>query len=110
MRIGCLTGPISSYLKSPARDGQALFADYPEAMRNTVEIAARCNFELVDPGNIFPNFDVPDGFTIDSYFEQVVREGFESAAALTSNELEKAGKAAPPGRGVLASGWIRKSR
>ena len=78
------------YVKSPA-EMAALFADYPEALRNTLEIAARCNFELIDPGNIFPNFSVPDGFTIDSYFEKIAREGFESRLPFLHG-LESLGK------------------
>jgi len=82
------------FVKSPEQMG-ALFADFPEALRNTVEIASRCNFELVNPGSIFPNFTVPEGFTIDSYFERVVREGFDGRLPFLE-ELEKLGKLSHP--------------
>jgi len=82
------------YVKSP-QEMAALFADYPEALRNTVEIASRCNFELVNPGSIFPNFAVPDGFTIDSYFASVAREGFEGRVPFLL-ELDNAGKLRHP--------------
>ena len=54
-----------------------VFGDFPEAMANTVRIAERCNVDLSGTVNHLPNFDVPDGFTLDDYFEHVVRQGFE---------------------------------
>ena len=47
----------------------AVFPDYPDAMRQTVRIAARCNVDLSFKENYLPNFDVPPGFTLDDYFE-----------------------------------------
>ena len=38
-----------------------LFADLPEALENTVEIARRCNLRLELGKNVLPNFPVPDG-------------------------------------------------
>jgi DNA polymerase-3 subunit alpha len=62
------------YLKSGA-EMAALFPDHPEALRTTLEIAELCDFKLEGVSNL-PAFDVPAGFTIDSYFERVAREGF----------------------------------
>ena len=41
-----------------------------------VGIAERCNMRLEKVSSPFPHFDVPAGFTLDSYFEHVTREGF----------------------------------
>jgi DNA polymerase III subunit alpha len=54
----------------------ALFQDFPEALSNTVRIAERCSFEFGETQNVFPDFEVPPEFTLDSYFEKVVKEGF----------------------------------
>jgi DNA polymerase-3 subunit alpha len=54
----------------------AVFGDYPDALKNTLLIAERCNVTIPTGQNHLPTFDVPAGFTIDSYFEHVVREGF----------------------------------
>jgi DNA polymerase-3 subunit alpha len=62
------------YLKS-AEEMAALFPDYPEALLSTVQIAEMCDFEL-KPVSSLPAFDVPDGYTIESYFEKVTRDGF----------------------------------
>src|SRR6476620_9571962 len=52
------------------------FKDYPDAVANTVRIAERCNVKLGSGENYLPDFDVPPGFTVDSYFDHVTREGF----------------------------------
>jgi DNA polymerase-3 subunit alpha len=64
------------YLKT-AEEMAAVFGDFPEAMANTVRIAERCQVDLSATVNHLPNFEVPDGFTLDGYFEHVVRQGFE---------------------------------
>src|SRR4249919_2721432 len=64
------------YLKTD-REMEAVFPDYIDAMRRTVQIAARCNVDLSFKENYLPNFDVPAGFTLDEYFEHIVRQGFE---------------------------------
>ncbi len=62
------------YLKS-GEEMAALFPDHPEALRSTVQIAEMCDFTLKGVSTL-PAFDVPPGFTIDSYFEKVTRDGF----------------------------------
>jgi DNA polymerase-3 subunit alpha len=64
------------YLKTAAEMAQ-VFADFPEALANTVRIAERCLVDLSGTVNHLPNFDVPPGFTLDEYFEKVVRDGFD---------------------------------
>src|SRR5712692_1193495 len=53
-----------------------VFPDHPEALRNTLRVAERCDFTLTGASSL-PAFEVPSGFTIDSYFEKVTRDGFE---------------------------------
>jgi len=55
---------------------QRVFKDSPDVLTRTLNIAERCNMRLEKISNPFPHFDVPDGFTLDSYFEHVSREGF----------------------------------
>ncbi len=42
-----------------------LFADVPEALSNTAEIADKVEFYTIDHDPILPNFPLPDGFTND---------------------------------------------
>ena len=53
-----------------------VFKDSPDVVSRTVGIAERCNLRLEKVATPFPQFDVPPGFTIDSYFVHVTREGF----------------------------------
>ena len=64
------------FVKS-ADEMSRLFPDNPGVLSRTMEIAERCNFKLKPVDNPFPEFAVPEGHTIDSYFEHVCREGFE---------------------------------
>jgi DNA polymerase-3 subunit alpha len=63
------------YLKTPAEMAK-VFGEVPEAMANTVRIAERCRVDLDEGKNYLPNFAVPAPFTLNDYFEHIVREGF----------------------------------
>ncbi|MFQ3786617.1 DNA polymerase III subunit alpha [Halomonas sp. A29] len=64
------------YLKSPAEMAE-LFADIPEALENSVMIAARCNVD-VRLGEIFlPEFEIPEGMTQDEFFRKVSHDGLD---------------------------------
>ncbi len=62
------------YLKSPEQM-QTLFADLPEALMNTVEIAKRCNLDIPVGTYHLPKFPIPTGMTMETFFRQVAREG-----------------------------------
>jgi DNA polymerase-3 subunit alpha len=62
------------YLKTGAEMAR-LFPDHPEALANTVRVAEMCDFTLKSTTSL-PAFDVPPGFSIESYFEKVTRDGF----------------------------------
>ena len=53
-----------------------VFKDSPEVLTRTLDIAERCHLKLEKIPNPFPQFEVPAGYTIDSYFVHVTREGF----------------------------------
>src|SRR4051794_1754438 len=63
------------FLKT-AEEMAAVFTDHPGALASTMRIAERCNVTLAEGENYLPNFDVPPGFSVDSYFEHVARAGF----------------------------------
>src|SRR5215510_8800555 len=64
------------YLKT-ADEMLRVFPDHADAIRRTVRIAERCQVDLSFKENYLPNFDVPAGFSLDEYFEHIVRQGFE---------------------------------
>ncbi len=45
-------------------------------LSRTLAIAERCHLKLEKIADPFPEFQVPPGYTLDSYFEHVTREGF----------------------------------
>ncbi len=53
-----------------------VFRDHPDALKNTLRIAERCNVTIPTGQNHLPSFGVPEGYTLDRYFEHVAREGF----------------------------------
>src|ERR1051326_8736326 len=53
-----------------------VFKDAPDVLSRTLAIAERCNVRLEKVSSPFPHFDVPSGYTLDSYFEHVTRQGF----------------------------------
>src|SRR5438046_19050 len=57
-----------------------VFKDAPDVLARTLDIAERCHVRLEKVSNPFPHFDVPAGYTLDSYFEHVTREGFARRA------------------------------
>src|SRR5271168_5381192 len=63
------------YVKSAA-DMERLFSHAPEVVSRTMQFAERCSFKLNKVTNPFPEFAVPPGHTIDSYFAEVCRVGF----------------------------------
>ncbi|HUN83499.1 MAG TPA: DNA polymerase III subunit alpha [Terracidiphilus sp.] len=68
-----------------------LFPDSPGVAQRTMEIAERCNLKLHAVDNPFPEFAVPPGHTIDSYFEQVCREGLRKRLDTAVRQLELRG-------------------
>ena len=62
------------YLRSAA-EMRDLFADVPEALDNTVEIAKRCSYAMQLGTYYLPNYPVPAGSSLASLLEQRAREG-----------------------------------
>jgi DNA polymerase III subunit alpha len=72
-----------------------VFNDAPQVLSRTMGIAERCNLRLEKVPSPFPHFDVPEGFTLDSYFEHITRRGF-------ARRMENL-------RGVAANGKLKHS-
>jgi error-prone DNA polymerase len=62
------------HLKSTAQMCE-LFADLPEAIANTQNLAARLQFTLCDLGYEFPAYPVPSGETMNSYLRKIADLG-----------------------------------
>ncbi|MGO8756615.1 MAG: DNA polymerase III subunit alpha [Terracidiphilus sp.] len=73
-----------------------LFRDSPGALQRTMAIAERCNLKLHKVDDPFPDFAVPEGHTVESYFEQVCREGYRHRIETAVRRLEASGKLRMP--------------
>lgn len=60
-----------------AEEMATLFADIPESLQNSVEIAKRCNVSFKLGINLLPHFKVPDAYTTESYLEHVAYLGLK---------------------------------
>jgi DNA polymerase-3 subunit alpha len=78
------------FVKSAEEMGR-IFPDAPSVTQRTMEIAERCNLKINKVENPFPEFAVPEGHTIDSYFELVCREGFKKRLDTAVRQLEARG-------------------
>ena len=78
------------FVKS-AEEMEQVFPDAPSVLSRTMEIAERCNLKLSKVDNPFPEFAVPPGHTIDSYFEQVCREGYKKRLETSIHLLDARG-------------------
>jgi len=63
------------FLKT-AEEMADVFKDYPAALGNTMRVAERCNVRIAEGENFLPDFEVPIGFTVDTYFDHIARQGF----------------------------------
>lgn len=78
----------SYYLKS-AGEMHQLFADYPEVLKTSLEIAERCDLKL-DFGRVnLPQFDVPEGYTPETYLEFLCREGLKRRYPRLTPEIDE---------------------
>ncbi|MBS0465525.1 MAG: DNA polymerase III subunit alpha [Proteobacteria bacterium] len=58
-----------------------LFADLPEALENSVELARRCNIELEFGKNYLPAFPVPSDQTVESWLRAQAHDGLRERLA-----------------------------
>jgi DNA polymerase-3 subunit alpha len=64
------------YLKTQTQMEQ-LFADIPQVIDNTLHLATRCNVTLTLGINVLPDFPVPEGETIETFFRAESQRGLE---------------------------------
>lgn len=80
-------GTDEIYFKS-TEEMTKLFKNYKGAIENTLEIEEKINLKLDFKGFHYPNFPVPDGITLEQYFEQLSREGLERKFKKLNRDIE----------------------
>ncbi|MCX7723109.1 MAG: DNA polymerase III subunit alpha [Verrucomicrobiae bacterium] len=73
-RLSLNYAPEQYHLRS-AEEMKQLFAEVPEAVRNTLEVAEKCNLEIEMGRLRFPVFHPPEGYTRESFLRQWLVEG-----------------------------------
>ena len=73
-RMGAGYVPEQFYLRS-ADEMKARFAEVPEAVRNTLEVAEKCDLEIKFGELHYPVFHPPEHFTREGYLRQQLAEG-----------------------------------
>ena len=77
------------YLRS-AEEMCELFSDIPEAIENTIEIAKRCNLELVLGENVLPDYPVPSDISIEEFLAIESRRGLKDRLTKILDESDPA--------------------
>jgi DNA polymerase-3 subunit alpha len=78
------------FVKSAA-EMEKLFSHAPQVVSRTMQFAERCSLKLQKVDNPFPEFAVPLGHTVDSYFEEVCRSGFRKRLDTSIRHLQDRG-------------------
>lgn len=73
-RMSASYPPEQFYLRS-ADEMKARFADVPEAVKNTLEVAEKCNLEIKFGGLHYPVFNPPEHYTREGYLRMQLAEG-----------------------------------
>ncbi len=76
------------YFKT-AGEMAALFADYPEAVNNSLRIAERCNVEKDFNQRHLPEFNLPEGVEPAGYLKERCYEGLKSRYTTITPEMEE---------------------
>jgi DNA polymerase-3 subunit alpha len=75
------------YLKT-AEEMAALFDYAPESIENSFAIAERCVFQPDKAESQLPDFDVPEGYTDDSYLRELCEEGLSPRYSEITQEIK----------------------
>ena len=76
------------YFTSPA-EMKKMFADYPQALANTVEIASRCNLELDFKQLHLPKYSAPQGKDKEDFLKELCAKGIAEKKLENTPELQK---------------------
>ena len=70
------------------REMVELFADIPEAVKNTINLAKKCNFQFITDQVSLPVYSVPKGQKIVDYLNKEANKGLEKISLTTNQERE----------------------
>ncbi|MFH1790950.1 MAG: DNA polymerase III subunit alpha [Candidatus Omnitrophota bacterium] len=77
------------YFKSPDIMKRTFGLASPETIKNTLEVAEKCNLELDFAKTHLPHFHPPDGQSIEKYLRSIVNNGLAGKYARVDDTLKK---------------------
>ena len=77
--------PRNFYVRS-TEEMETLFSQYPDALENTQRIADRCDLTFTFGKYHLPRFEVPEGYTAQTYIRKLCEEGFARRYGATHPE------------------------
>ena len=77
------------YLKSAAQMKRVFASQCPEAIKNTLEIAEKCNLELDFTKTHLPHYKTPEGKNRETYLMELVSEGLKKRYPCVNSEIKK---------------------
>ena len=83
-----MMGSQTYYLRS-SEEMEALFAQYPDAIANTLKIADECNLEIPLGKWVMPAFPLPEGITPESYLHQLTYDRLPNVIDNVDDEVRK---------------------
>ncbi len=78
--------PGQFFLRS-AQEMKALFAEVPEAVQNTLEVAEKCNLEIQFGKLHYPVFAPPEHFTREGYLRHLLADGLQRRYTLRAKAV-----------------------
>ncbi|MFC1645383.1 DNA polymerase III subunit alpha [Patescibacteria group bacterium] len=70
-----------------------IFKDNPEAIENTQKIVERCNFDITLGETQLPQFDVPEGYTDETFLRKMTKDGlskrYKNKEDVTKEHLDR---------------------
>jgi DNA polymerase-3 subunit alpha len=81
--------PEQFFFRTPQEMWMLFGKDFPEALLNTVAIAEMCELDLPFGQNHLPVYRVPEGFTTDTYFAKVARDGLAERWAAIKQKADR---------------------
>ncbi|MBO0862407.1 MAG: PHP domain-containing protein, partial [Chloracidobacterium sp.] len=91
-----LTYGSPKYYFRSAEEMWETFGEEPDLLLKTLEIADKCDLTFPKSIDQVPLYPVPEGHTVDSYFEKVARDGFDERWREIWRPLESSGSLRHP--------------
>ena len=91
-----LTYGSPKYYFRSAEEMWETFGEEPDLLLKTLEIAEKCDLTFPKSIDQVPVYPVPEGYTVDSYFEKVTHDGFEDRFREVWQPLESSGSLRHP--------------